>query len=41
MQSIMNYLPHISLNILNIEESFNKYGNFMQHSHEAAEENER
>jgi hypothetical protein len=27
--------------MLNIEESFNKYGDFMQHSQEAAEENEK
>jgi hypothetical protein len=37
----MNYLPHISLNMFNIKECFNKYGNFMLHSQEAAEENEK
>jgi hypothetical protein len=41
MQSIMNYLPHISLNMLNIEDIFNKYGNVMQDSLETAEVNEK
>jgi hypothetical protein len=41
MQSIMNYLPYFFLNMLNIEESINKCGNCMQHSQEAAEENEK
>jgi hypothetical protein len=38
MQSIMNYFPHVSLNMLNIEEILNKYANVTQDSEEVAEE---
>jgi hypothetical protein len=41
MQSIMNYFPHISLNMLNTEEMFNKYANFMQDSAEVTKVNEK